>query len=114
MTVMKRITLVLAIAAFSVSTTAVAYADGAALWKKCAKCHGADGKGDTKMGKKLKVRDLTKADVQASFTNDDIKKAIKEGVKNDAGKKVMKGDKGKLGDADIASLIKFTRSFKGK
>jgi len=31
---------------------------------KCASCHGKDGRGDTAMGKKLKLRDLTSADVQ--------------------------------------------------
>ena len=35
-------------------------ADGKAIYtKECAKCHGADGKATTKMGKKLKCRDLT-------------------------------------------------------
>ena len=35
-------------------------ADAAANWtESCAKCHGADGKGDTKMGKKLSIADLT-------------------------------------------------------
>jgi cytochrome c6 len=31
---------------------------------KCAMCHGADGVGDTTMGKKMKVRDLSSAEVQ--------------------------------------------------
>ncbi len=31
---------------------------------KCAMCHGADGSGDTAMGKKMKIRDLRSADVQ--------------------------------------------------
>ncbi len=39
--------------------------DVATLFKaKCAACHGADGSGNTVMGKKLKVRDLRSADVQ--------------------------------------------------
>lgn len=39
--------------------------DGAALYKtKCAACHGADGKGDTAVGKADKIRDLSSADVQ--------------------------------------------------
>ena len=37
----------------------------AALFKtKCAVCHGADGKGETAMGKANKLRDLGSADVQ--------------------------------------------------
>jgi len=39
--------------------------DAAALYKtKCAACHGADGKGDTAIGKTNKIRDLSSADVQ--------------------------------------------------
>ena len=35
-------------------------------WEKvCAKCHGPDGKGDTKMGQKLAIKDLTDAKLQA-------------------------------------------------
>lgn len=44
-----------------------ARADDAAaqLYKtKCAGCHGPDGKGETTMGKALKLRDLASADVQ--------------------------------------------------
>ena len=38
---------------------------GAALYKtKCAACHGADGKGDTAIGKTNKIRDLSSSDVQ--------------------------------------------------
>ena len=45
--------------------TTVAAEDGAALFKaKCATCHGADGSGNTPVGKKLAVRDLSSADVQ--------------------------------------------------
>jgi cytochrome c6 len=38
---------------------------GAALYKtKCAACHGADGKGETAIGKADKIRDLSSAEVQ--------------------------------------------------
>jgi len=38
---------------------------GEALYKtKCAVCHGADGKGETTVGKTNKVRDFASADVQ--------------------------------------------------
>jgi cytochrome c6 len=39
---------------------------GTALYKtKCAVCHGADGKGDTAVGKANKIRDLGSPEVQA-------------------------------------------------
>lgn len=48
----------------SQATTAAAE-DAAAIFKaKCATCHGADGSGNTPVGKKLAVRDLRSADVQ--------------------------------------------------
>ncbi len=47
------------------SVPAGAQDTGAATYKtKCAACHGADGKGDTAIGKTNKIRDLSSADVQ--------------------------------------------------
>lgn len=44
---------------------AEAQGGGATLYKtKCAACHGAEGKGDTAVGKADKIRDLSSADVQ--------------------------------------------------
>ncbi|HLX95741.1 MAG TPA: hypothetical protein VKU37_08350, partial [Verrucomicrobiae bacterium] len=52
-----------------------------AIWSlDCAACHGKDGKGQTMMGRRLGIKDLTDAKVQASFTDDQATKAIKEGV----------------------------------
>ena len=53
--------------------------DGAAVFKaKCAACHGADGKGDTTMGKKQGLRDLGSAEVQKQ-TDAELEKMIAEG-----------------------------------
>jgi cytochrome c553 len=78
--------------------------------KSCAKCHGPDGKGDTKMGKKLDIKDLTDAKVQGSLKDDEMLKAIKEGVK-DGEKTKMKAAEG-LNDADMQALVKYVRAFK--
>jgi cytochrome c6 len=56
----------------------------------CAKCHGAEGKGDTKMGTKLGCKDFTDAKVQADIKDDAAAKAISEGLKSDDGKTLMK------------------------
>src|SRR5262245_11204587 len=68
--------------------------------KSCAKCHGADGKGQTKMGQKLGVKDYTDAKVQAEMKDDAAFKAIKEGLKDKEDKVLMKPAEG-LSDADI-------------
>src|ERR1043165_10246284 len=79
-------------------------ADVKETWERaCAKCHGPDGKGDTKMGKKLEIKDLTDAKTQAAFKDEDMAKAIKEGVK-DGDKTKMKAAEG-LNDADIKGLV---------
>ena len=90
-----------------------AYAgDAKENWEKsCAKCHGADGKGQTKMGQKLGIKDLTDAKVQADVKDDAAFKAIKEGLKDKEGKTLHKPSEG-LSDDDIKALIKHLRGFK--
>ena len=78
--------------------------------KACAKCHGADGKGKTKMGEKLGIKDLTEAKVQEELKDDAAFKAIKEGIKKDD-KVLMKPAEG-LSDDDIKGLVKLVRGFK--
>ncbi len=91
----------------------VAYAaDAAANWTDhCAKCHGPDGKGQTKMGKKLSLRDLTDAAVQAKFTDEQAVKAMKEGIKDEKGKVTMKPIEG-LTDGDMKALVGHVRAMK--
>ena len=77
-------------------------------WKaKCASCHGAEGAGDTDQGKKLNLKDYTKAEWQASKTDDQIKAAIETGVPDK-----MDPYKGKIDDEQIGKLIALIRSFK--
>jgi len=50
-------------------------------WEKhCQKCHGADGKGQTKMGRQSGVKDYTDPKVQAELKDDNGVKIIKEGI----------------------------------
>ena len=76
----------------------------------CAKCHGAEGKGDTKMGQKLGCKDLSDAKVQADLKDDAAAKAIKEGLKKDE-KSLMKPFD-TLSDADIKALVAYVRGLK--
>lgn len=98
-------------AAVMAAVVTVSAADVKENWEKsCAKCHGADGKGDTKMGKKLEIKDFTDAKYQASMKDEEMMKAMKEGVKD--GEKVrMKAAEG-LSDDDMKALVKFVRDFK--
>ena len=87
-------------------------ADVLANWKEhCAKCHGDDGKGDTKMGRKLSIADLTDPAVQAKFTDEAALKAMKEGVNDKAGKVAMKPVEN-LSAEDMPPLVKFVRGLK--
>ena len=79
--------------------------------KSCASCHGKDGKGDTPAGKKLKAKDYTDAKVQAEMKDEEMIKAVKEGIK-DGDKTKMKGFGDKLTDEEIKQLIAYIRSFK--
>jgi len=97
------------VAAFLVMGLNANAADGGAVYaKECAKCHGTDGKGDTKMGKKLKVKDLT---VEVGKLSDaQIAASITDGVKE--GDKVrMKPVKG-VAAADVDAVVKYVKSLK--
>lgn len=97
----KSLVLVLTIAFISLAIPAMADSapDGAALYKgKCAMCHGADGKGQTTMGKSMKLRDLTSADVQKQTDAELI------AITAD-GKGKMPAYKAKLSDAEIKAIV---------
>ena len=79
--------------------------------KNCASCHGKDGKGETKAGKKAQVKDLTDAKYQESLTDEKMFKQIKEGMKEN-GKERMKPYGDKLSDDEIKALIKHIRAYK--
>jgi cytochrome c553 len=105
--------LVLAIAAAVALPVAATYAgDAKSLYEKeCTKCHGPDGKGDTKMGKKLGAKDYSDAKVQDALKDDAAVKAIKEGLKDKEGKVLMKPIEG-ASDEDIKGLVAYMRTFK--
>ena len=98
-------------AACAAMMVSVSAADVKENWEKsCAKCHGTDGKGETKMGKKLEIKDFTDAKVQADMKDDAMLKAIKEGVK-DGDKTRMKAVEG-LSDEEMKDLVAYVRKFK--
>lgn len=78
----------------------------------CTKCHGDDGKGQTKAGKKLQLKDYTDAKVQAEMKDEDMVKAISDGIQDKAGKEKMKGYKADLSADEIKDLVAYIRKFK--
>ena len=101
------------LAALMISAASVSAADAKATYdKQCAKCHGPDGKGQTKMGKQAGAKDYTDPKVQAEFTDEKAMTIIKEGVKV-KGKEVMKPAEN-LSDDDIKGLVAYIRAFAKK
>ena len=79
---------------------------GAALYKtKCAACHGADGKGETTMGKANKLRDLSSADVQQQSDAD-----LTGIITNGKGKMPAYGKS--LKPEQVKDLVSYIRSLK--
>ena len=108
---MKKIFILATILGFAAALN-VSAADSKANWDSlCAKCHGAEGKGDTKIGQKLGVKDFTDAKVQADLKDDVATKNIKEGLKDADGKTLMKPFD-TLSDDEVKALVQFVRSLK--
>lgn len=78
-----------------------------AVWdKQCKKCHGADGSGDTPLGKKLELKDYTDAASLAEMSDEDLFNATKDGVEGTK----MKGYGSKLSDDEITELVALMRA----
>lgn len=95
-------------AGLSVWSTPAA-ADAAATYKaKCAMCHGADGKGDTPVGKKMGIHDFAAPEVQKMSDEELITVTTK-------GKNKMPAYEKKLSDAEIKDVVSYIRQLaKGK
>jgi cytochrome c553 len=102
------VTLALAVA----SVYSLRAADAKENWEKnCQKCHGPDGKGQTPMGKKLRIKDYSDPKVQATLKEDEMIKTIKEGKKEGDSTR-MKAFGEVLNDDEIKAMVKFFRTLK--
>lgn len=111
---MKKKTYLISLAVLAFSAIALVAAEppqAATNWENsCASCHGSDGKGQTKVGKRLKLKDYTDAKALAEFTDEQLFIATADGVKNEAGKEVMKGYRDELSEPEIRDLVRYIRA----
>jgi len=86
-----------------VSVSRSAFAAAADTYKsKCAMCHGADGKGNTPVGKKMGVHDFSSPEVQ-KMSDDELGLIIAKG------KNKMPGYEKSMKDADVKEMVTYIR-----
>ena len=101
---------IVTVLAICVAASAARAADAAENWKHyCIRCHGPDGTGNTKMGRKLRIKNLTQPKIQTRLTDDRIREAIAEGNKSDDGEEQMPSFREKLSDAERNDLVAYIR-----
>ncbi len=92
-----------AVAMIALWNTALVAQGTAGLYKaKCSACHGATGKGDTPMGKKIAVRDFASPEVQ-KMSDDKLTAIIADG------KDKMPSYKKSLKPEQIKELVAYIR-----
>jgi cytochrome c6 len=106
---MKKL-LILGIALSSLLFTSKMLADGAEVYaQKCKMCHGADGKGHTKIGAKNHIKDLTDAAYQKTFSDSEAIKVLTDGMIVDGAKKMNPFNE-KLSGDEIKSVVAYVRT----
>lgn len=90
---MKTLLLILGI------TSILAAADGAALFNKCAACHGANGEKHA-LGKSKVIKEMSEQDLITAI------KGYQDGSYGGAMKALMKGQVASMNDAEIQAVAK--------
>jgi cytochrome c6 len=98
-----RFSMMAAMVITAVLWTNSAFAAAADTYKsKCAMCHGADGKGDTPVGKKFGTHDFASAEVQGS-SDAQLEEIVAKG------KNKMPAYEKSLSAAEIKDLVAYVR-----
>lgn len=84
-------------------TAILGAADGAALYKKCAACHGASGEKHA-LGKSKVIKDMSKEELVTAMNG------YKDGSYGGPMKALMKGQVASLSDEDTNTLADFISS----
>ena len=107
-TLLRGLMLTILAAALTLWSAPVAADDAAPSYKaKCAACHGADGKGETAMGKKFELKDLASPEVQ-KMSDDALAAIISDG------KDKMPSYKKSLKPEQVKELVGYIRSLAKK
>jgi mono/diheme cytochrome c family protein len=97
----------------SIFATPAVFADGKAIYEtQCAKCHGPDGKGNTKMGQKLNTKDYSSPKTWEALKPGADIKAVKQGLK-DGGKTLMKPSDG-ITESEAKAVSDYMRTLSKK
>jgi mono/diheme cytochrome c family protein len=107
---MKKLTATAVTALLLIGPSALAATASENWTHHCASCHGADGAGKTKMGKKSGAKDLTSADYQKSFTDDQLFTHLKAGEKDADGNVKMKAYADSMSEDELKGLVGFVRA----
>ena len=93
------------------ATASFAGGDKALYQQHCVRCHGADAKGDTKLGMKLEAKDYSNPKTWEGLTDAAAAKSVKIGFKDKEGKTIMRPTEG-LTDADAKGIISYMKTLK--
>ena len=76
----------------------------------CTSCHGSDGKGQTRLGKKSGAKDLSDKAALAKLSDQEVFNTIKLGRKNAKGEEKMEAFGDDMSDAEITELVAYVRT----
>jgi cytochrome c5 len=88
------------------STSAIPESGSSLYTAKCAKCHGADGRGETAIGRSLDAPDFTDESWKTRHSADEMISVVTKGQKG------MPAFSKKLTRRQISSLVSYVQSFK--
>jgi mono/diheme cytochrome c family protein len=78
---------------------------GEAVWtKRCAGCHGDDGKGDTRVGRKFKVADFSDPTWPGEWTQPKVEQLVQDGID-----KKMPAWRDRLSMEEIRAVAQYAR-----
>lgn len=102
-------TIIITLAAIALTTITARAADGQTIYTdSCAKCHGDDGSGKTKMGEKLGARDYTQKATWNEIPDQRAVQSVLQGLKKDD--KTLMRPFSDLSVADAQAVITYMRT----